>query len=99
MGGDDPFRMAALALITCAIPIGLYFRLRSLASGERLSRRAEGWLLVPLRLGGLAFFSCFIAYLIAPGLLDWAALPLPAPVRWLGVGLGFLCLPLMFWVM
>jgi protein-S-isoprenylcysteine O-methyltransferase Ste14 len=99
MGGEDVFRIAALVLVTCALPIGLYFRLRSLVSGERLSRRAEGWLLVPLRLCGLLFISALAVFLIDPELVGWAALPLPAAVRWLGVGLGCCCLPLLFWVM
>src|SRR5262249_15375756 len=99
MSEESPFRMAALVLVTCAVPIGVFFRLRSQASGEKLSRRAEGWLLVPLRLSGLAFFLRFVVYLIDPGLVAWAALALPPAARWAGVGLGVLCVPLLFWVL
>jgi protein-S-isoprenylcysteine O-methyltransferase Ste14 len=96
---ENSYRLAVLGLFVAAFPTGLYFRLRSMASGERLDRREEGWLLVPLRLCGAAFLGGVVAYVINPTWMSWAALPLPAVVRWAGLALCAAALPLMVWVM
>jgi protein-S-isoprenylcysteine O-methyltransferase Ste14 len=95
---DDPlFRMILLAGVAVLMPIGIYHRLRS-RTAETLDRRQEGlFILIALRLGGLAGIIGLIVYLTKPAALAWAALRLPAWVRWLGVGLGLVFGALVTW--
>jgi protein-S-isoprenylcysteine O-methyltransferase Ste14 len=84
-----PFRLAVVAQLVAYVPIGLFFRLRSLRTRERLDRRQEGWLiLVSLRLSGLAMAVATIAYCFRPGLIEWAQVSLPIAVRWAGAPLA-----------
>ena len=90
MNHDQLFRIILLAAFVLLIPVGVFHRLRS-RTGERLDRRQEGWfILITLRLTGLAGIGGVIAYLINPACMAWAAMPLPLWLRWVGVGLGVL---------
>lgn len=83
-----PFRLALAALFLLLVPVGVYHRVRSQATGERLDRRQEGlFVLVSLRLLGLVAAVVMLAYLIEPAWVAWSAVPLPAWLRWLGGGL------------
>jgi len=85
---DQLFRLILLAGIVLFMPIGIYHRLKA-RTGEKLDRRQEGlFILVTLRLVGLAGAVGLIAYLINPACLAWAAVPLPVWLRWTGVGLA-----------
>ena len=54
MNDDQMFRFILLAGFLIIIPVGLYHRVKSQATGEKLDRRQEGILvLVFLRLFGL----------------------------------------------
>src|SRR5262249_11834969 len=65
---------------------------------EKLDRRQEGLvLLVGIRLLGLVGNGSFIAYLIDPGVMAWAALPMPGWVRWSGLSFGLLGAALILW--
>lgn len=95
---DEVFRGILLAGFVVLLPIGLYHRLRSGRSGERLDRRAEGtfilWTLRPVALSGMVGL---IAWVARPSSMAWAAMPLPVPVRWVGVGLGLTAGALLVW--
>ena len=82
------------------VPILLYYRIRSQATGEKLDRRQEGLLvLLTLRPVGLAFLCGLVVYLIDPGNLRWAWVPLPGKLRLLGAGLGLLGALLLVWTL
>lgn len=98
MTDDDLFRIALGVCLTLILPVALYHRLRSQATGEPLDRRQEGWfILVALRLCGALAFLAVAAFLIDPSWLAWSAVPLPAAMRWVGVGLFVLCGVLVAW--
>jgi protein-S-isoprenylcysteine O-methyltransferase Ste14 len=98
MNADDLFRLILLSSLLLILPIGAYYRLRSQASGEKLDRRQEGlFLLVSVRLVGLVFASCLLAYLINPEWMSWSALPLPMWLRGVGVGSMALAAALLVW--
>jgi protein-S-isoprenylcysteine O-methyltransferase Ste14 len=99
MSTESTFRAVAIASIALCLPIGLYFRIRSQATRERLDRRKEGILImVGLRLCGLLGWILFTAYLISPGWVNWSSIKLPAWLRWAGAPLGLLVVPvLLFW--
>ncbi len=89
MPNDDVFRFILILGAVVVFPIGIYHRLKSQASGERLNRRAEGiFILVTLRPIGLAAGLGLFAYMINPAWMQWSSLPLPTWLRWMGVGLG-----------
>ena len=95
---DDPlFRLILLTGFVIFMPIGIYHRLRS-RTGEHLDRQQEGlFILVGLRLLGVVGMAGFIAYLINPACLAWAAVPLLPGLRWTGVGLGLITGWLILW--
>ena len=98
MHDDQLFRVILLAGFVIFMPIGIYHRLRS-RTGEKLDRRQEGlFILVTLRLIGIAAMLGLIAYLIDPAWMAWAAVPLPVWLRWTGVGLALIAGLLLVWM-
>ena len=86
MTDENTFRMILIAEGVVLMPIGLYHRLKSQATGEKLDRRQEGlFILLTLRPVALALALGVLTYLINPARMAWAALPLPDWVRWLGL--------------
>ena len=93
------FRILVGVLFVAAITISGFFRRRAASSGERISRREEGWLImVPLRLLGLSGWAVLIAYVINPAWVAWSSAPVPVWARWSGVALALSFLPLVYWV-
>ena len=99
MTTESTFRAIALLNIALCLPIGLYFRIRSQATREKLARKEEGvFILVGLRLCLLLAGAVFAAYLIDPASVSWSSLDLPEWLRWVGASLGLIVVPpLLFW--
>jgi len=98
MNDDHLFRPILLAGLVIFMPIGIYHRLKA-GTGEKLERRQEGlFILITLRLVGIAGTAGLIAYLINPANMAWAAVPLPAWLRWMGVCLGLIAGWLLVWM-
>jgi len=99
MTTESTFRAVVIASIVLCLPIGLYFRIKSQATGERLARREEGVvIMVGLRLCGVLAWALFAAYLMNPAWVSWCSLAMPAWLRWAGAPLGVLVVPpLLFW--
>jgi protein-S-isoprenylcysteine O-methyltransferase Ste14 len=99
MTTESTFRAIAVASLALFLPIGLYFRIKSQASGERLDRTQEGIpIMVGLRLCGVLAWLLFAAYLINPAWVSWSSLTLPLSLRWAGAALGLLVVPpFLFW--
>jgi protein-S-isoprenylcysteine O-methyltransferase Ste14 len=90
MVDDDPFRVAIIAIAALFMPAGLYHRIRA-RTGEKIDRWQEGIvILFGLRLTAAATFALGLAWLINPAWLAWSRLPIPAMVRWGGIGLAVL---------
>ena len=90
------FRILVLVILVSTIAIMLPHRLKA-RTGEKLDRRQEGAILIPLRLCGLVAWTGILVYIIRPGWMEWSELELPAWLRWAGVGLGLSCLGLLYW--
>jgi len=100
MSDDRIFQVALIAGFLTFFPVAFYFRVRSQATGEPLDRRQEGWfILLTLRPAGLLFLGSLIAYAIDPANLAWSMMPLPGPLRWLGVALYVMSGMLLMWTM
>ena len=86
MTTESTFRAIAVANIAVCLPIGLYFRIKSRARGERLARREEGIVvMIGLRLCGVLGWALLAAYLVNPAWTSWSSIVLPdwpaGPVR------------------
>lgn len=100
MPPETPFRIAVVAVMVLTSTITLYHRLQAASSGEKISRKDEGFLFaIVLRLSGLCLIVATIAYVAFPSFVQWASFPLPLWFRWLGIVTGILCSALMYWTL
>jgi protein-S-isoprenylcysteine O-methyltransferase Ste14 len=99
MNADNTFRWVLLAGLLVMLPVAAYHRLRSITK-ERLDRTQEGWfILITLRLAGVATMGSIVAYLVNPQGIAWASVPLPEWLRWTGAGLLAACALLLSWTL
>ena len=98
MADDQTFRLILAFGMAAFLPVALYHRIRSQAGGEKLDRRQEGlFILVTLRLCGLAAMGGLVAFMLDPVWMSWASVPLPAALRWVGVAVGVPTVALGIW--
>lgn len=97
---ETPFRIALVVVILLTISVTVYHRLQAGRSGEKVSRKEEGYgFAVILRLAGLALWIATFAYLLFPASVQWASIPLPTWVQWIGGAAGVSCSWLMYWTL
>jgi protein-S-isoprenylcysteine O-methyltransferase Ste14 len=95
---DQTFRAVLVVVFLVVLPIGIYHRLKSQATREKLDRRQEGlFILATLRPLGAVFWLGLIAWIVNPGWLAWSRLPLSARLRWTGVVLIAIAVGLLTW--
>ena len=95
---DHTFRTLMVVGLFVLFPIGLYYRLKSQATGERLDRSHEGvFILATLRPLGLVYWVGMIAYMTNPAWMVWSSMPVPAWLRWIGAGFAPLGAALLVW--
>ena len=93
------FRMTLLAFIVAGMAIGIPYRVRAARTGERISRRGEGPLImVTLRLCGGLTMLCLVAFIVRPRWTAWAQMPLPDWLRLCGAVPALVGLAWMLWV-
>jgi protein-S-isoprenylcysteine O-methyltransferase Ste14 len=98
MNHDHTFRVVLIVVFLLVLPIGIYHRLKSQATREKLDRRQEGlFILATLRPVGAAFWLELIAWMVDPRWMDWSSVSLPAWLRWTGVGLIAIACGLLLW--
>ncbi len=97
---NEIFRIFAALTFFTGLSISAYFRSKAdRDSGQKVSLKDEGrTVMLALRIGGLVLWLSVLGYLIYPPLLAWSKVGLPAWSRWLGVGLGFLSVGLIYWM-
>lgn len=97
---ENIFRILAAIILFTGIGISSYFRRKAdHDTGEKISRSVDGSAMMNLiRIGGLILWLSPLVYLINPALMAWSKLGLPEWVRWLGVGLGILCVFGIYWL-
>jgi protein-S-isoprenylcysteine O-methyltransferase Ste14 len=83
---EQPFRAVLILFLAVVLPIGVYHRVKSQATGESLDRRQEGlFILATLRPIGAVFWFSVFAWVINPNWMAWSAIRPPASIRWIGV--------------
>jgi len=98
MSDDRMFRLVLIAGVLIFVPVALYYRIRSQATGERLDRWQEGpFILFTLRPVGVASMIGMVAFMINPLWMAWSSVPLPTSLRWTGAVLGGLGGGLLLW--
>jgi protein-S-isoprenylcysteine O-methyltransferase Ste14 len=87
MNDDQTFRAVLIAVVLVILPIGMYHRVKSQETREKLDRRQEGlFILATLRPLGAVFWLGLIAWMVNPDWMAWSSMSLPVWVRWTGVG-------------
>jgi protein-S-isoprenylcysteine O-methyltransferase Ste14 len=97
---ENTFRILAGLILFTGVGISSYYRRKAdRDSGETVSRKADGSLMMTvIKLGGLILWLSPLAYLINPAWMSWSKLGLPDGIRWLGVGHGVLCVFGIYWL-
>ncbi|HEY3473440.1 MAG TPA: methyltransferase, partial [Anaerolineales bacterium] len=97
---ENIFRILAAIILFTGIGISSYFRRKAdRESGETISRRVDGTpMMTVIRLGGLVLWLSPLVYLINPSWMAWSKIGLPEGARWLGLGLGVLCVLGIYWL-
>lgn len=98
MTGEWTFQLIAGFSLLSALSISVYFRHRAEREGGKMARVEGRWLLVLLRLVGLAAILPLLAYLVQPAWVAWARVELPLWLRWVGAGGVMLMLPALYWL-
>jgi protein-S-isoprenylcysteine O-methyltransferase Ste14 len=95
---EQTFRAILIVVFLVVLPIGIYHRLRSQATREKLDRRQEGlFILATLRPLGAAFWFGLIAWMVDPVWMAWSSMSLPVWLRWTGVGVIAIACGLLVW--
>jgi protein-S-isoprenylcysteine O-methyltransferase Ste14 len=97
---ENIFRILAALILFTGIGISSYFRRKAdKESGETISRKVDGTpMMTIIRVGGLILWLSPLVYLINPAWMTWSKIGLPEWVRWLGVGIGILCVFGVYWL-
>ena len=99
MKTEQIFQWMFIAILVTSLSISKYYRRKARMSGEAISRKQEGRHVMLLRvLFALPIFLSFLAYMINPIWMSWSQVTLFQWARWVGVGLGMACIPLLWWV-
>jgi len=97
---ENIFRILAALILLTGMSISFYFRLKAdRDTGEKISRKVDGnAMMTMIRIGGLILWLSPFVYLLNPAWMAWSKLGLPEWVRWLGVGIGILCVLGIYWL-
>src|SRR6266446_2540823 len=98
MNHDQTFRTVLIVIFLMIVPVGVYHRVKSQGTGEKLDRWQEGlFILATLRPVGLVLWLGLIAWMVDPGWMAWSSVPLPGWLRWTGVGVCAIACGLALW--
>jgi protein-S-isoprenylcysteine O-methyltransferase Ste14 len=94
------FRILAAIVLLSGTGISFYHRRKAdRDSGEKLSRSADGTpMMLVIRIFGLVLWLSPLVYLVNPAWMAWSKFGLPEWIRWLGVGVGSLCVTGIYWL-
>ena len=98
MDQDSTLRAVLIVVMILLLPVGMYHRIKSQSTREKLDRRQEGlFILATLRPIGAAFWLGVFAWMIDPAWMAWSSVSLPVWSRWIGVGALLMGSALLVW--
>lgn len=94
------FRILAALILFTGAGISIYFRRKAdKETGEKISRNVDGTpMMLFIRIFGTVLWLSPLVYLINPQWMAWSKIGLPDEIRWVGVGIGALCVPGIHWL-
>jgi protein-S-isoprenylcysteine O-methyltransferase Ste14 len=97
---ENIFRITAAIILFTGVGTSSYFRRKAdRDSGEKISRQADGTVMMTIiKIGGLVLWLSPLMYLINPAWMAWSKIGLPEWARWLGIGIGILCIFGIYWL-
>jgi protein-S-isoprenylcysteine O-methyltransferase Ste14 len=97
---ENIFRIVAGVILFTGMGISIYFRRKAdKDTGEKISRKVDGTpMMTVIRIGGLILWFSPLVYLINPNWMAWSKIGLTESGRWVGVGLGILCVFGIYWL-
>jgi len=97
---ENIFRVLAAIVLFTGVGISAYFRRKAdRESGGKIPRSVDGTAMTTaIRIGGLVLWLSPLVYLLNPAWMAWSRIELPEWVRLLGVGIGVLCIGLIYWL-
>jgi len=97
---ENIFRILAALIFFTGIGISSYYRRKAdKDTGEKISRKVDGSVMMTaIKIGGLILWLTPLVYLINPNWMAWSKIGLPDSIRWLGVGIGILCVLGIYWL-
>ena len=97
---ENAFRILAAIVLFSGVGISSYFRHKAdKDTGEKIPRSVDGFTMMSfIKLGGLILWLTPLVYLINPVWMNWSKLGLHGSIRWIGVGLGVLCVLAIYWL-
>jgi protein-S-isoprenylcysteine O-methyltransferase Ste14 len=94
------FRWIALIVFAACLATSAYHRRRARRNAGTIPRTDEDPRLIAGRLVvAIPLFGGILAYLANPSWMAWSSFGLPAWARWIGVALGGLAVPAVYWVL
>ena len=94
------FRWFALAVLVASVTISGWRRWQARQASGTIARSEESLALIVGRiLVALPLFGGVVLYISNPPWMAWASLDLPPWIRWIGVALGILVVPSVYWVL
>ena len=97
---ENIFRIAAAVILLAGMGISSYFRIKAdKETGEKVSRKVDGNVMMTfIKLGGLILWLSPFVYLINPAWMAWSKIGFPEWARWIGFGLGVICVFGIYWL-
>ena len=93
------FRLSILFVLILTFGISATFRKQARDKGGTIKRQEEGWPVLLLRMGlALPLLAVILLEVFWPTSLSWARFNPPGWLRYSGLGLAILCVPLIWWV-
>src|SRR5262245_16246098 len=97
---DFIVKLLLLALFVLFFVVRAYHNRKAEVEGGKFEYREKNYLALRLFRGavGVLFLAALASYFVAPQLVAWASIPLPAWVGWAGLAIGFVNLPFLWWI-
>jgi protein-S-isoprenylcysteine O-methyltransferase Ste14 len=87
-------------LVLAFFVVRAYHHRKAQREGGKIEYRESNFSLIAAirAIGGLVLFTAMGMFFFKPEWIAWADMPFPLWLRWFGVGMGAVCVPLIWWI-